>query len=80
MPRSTQCCADCSGIRSKRLFDAIDKQCQQVVDAVTPAIARMELHGIPIDVVPTGRRSHTGKLNWPPPRKRSVTHRRCATY
>jgi DNA polymerase I len=32
------------------LFDDIDKQCQQVVDAVTPAIARMELHGMPIDV------------------------------
>ena len=32
------------------LFDDIDKQCQEVVDAVTPAIARMELHGMPIDV------------------------------
>ena len=32
------------------MFDDIDKQCQQVADAVIPAIARMELHGMPIDV------------------------------
>ena len=32
------------------MFDDIDKQCQQVVDAVIPAIARMELNGMPIDV------------------------------
>jgi DNA polymerase I len=32
------------------MFDDIDKQCQQVADAVIPAIARMELHGVPIDV------------------------------
>ena len=32
------------------LFDDIDKQCQEVVDAVTPAIGRMELAGMPIDV------------------------------
>jgi DNA polymerase I len=32
------------------LFDDIDRQCQEVVDAVTPAIARMELQGMPIDV------------------------------
>jgi hypothetical protein len=32
------------------LFDDIDKQCQEVIDAVTPAIARMELAGMPIDV------------------------------
>ena len=32
-------------------FDDIDKQCQQVVNAVTPAIARVELHGMPIDIV-----------------------------
>jgi hypothetical protein len=32
------------------LFDDIDKRCQQVVDEVTPVIARMELHGMPIDV------------------------------
>ena len=32
------------------LFDDLDKQCQEVVDAVIPAIARMELHGMPIDV------------------------------
>jgi DNA polymerase I len=32
------------------LFDDIDKQCQEVVDAVTPAVARMELAGIPFDV------------------------------
>ena len=36
--------------QQNELFDDIDKQCQQVVDAVTPAIARMELHGMPIDV------------------------------
>ena len=29
--------------QQNELFDDIDKQCQQVVDAVTPAIARMEL-------------------------------------
>jgi DNA polymerase-1 len=32
------------------VFDDIDKQCQEVADAVTPAIARMELSGMPIDV------------------------------
>ena len=36
--------------QQNELFDDIDKQCQEVVDAVTLAIARMELHGIPIDV------------------------------
>ena len=36
--------------QQNELFDDIDKQCQQVVDAVTPAIARMELNGMPIDV------------------------------
>jgi DNA polymerase I-like protein with 3'-5' exonuclease and polymerase domains len=35
--------------QQNELFDDIDKQCQQVVDAVTPAIARMELNGMPID-------------------------------
>jgi DNA polymerase I len=33
-----------------RVFDDIDQQCQEVVDAVTPAVARMELNGMPIDV------------------------------
>ena len=32
------------------LFDEIDKQCQQVADALIPAIAHMELHGMPIDL------------------------------
>src|SRR4029077_20151604 len=36
--------------QQKELFDDIDKQCQQVADAVIPAIARMELHGMPVDV------------------------------
>ena len=36
--------------QQNELFDDIDKQCQQVVDAVIPAIARMELNGMPIDV------------------------------
>ena len=36
--------------QQNELFDDIDKQCQQVADAVIPAIARMELHGMPIDV------------------------------
>ena len=36
--------------QQNELFDGIDKQCQEVVDAVTPAIARMELAGMPIDV------------------------------
>ena len=36
--------------RQTELFDDIDKQCQELADAVTPAIARMELHGMPIDV------------------------------
>jgi DNA polymerase-1 len=39
-PRNTQ----------QELFDDIDRQCQEIVDAVTPVIARMELNGIPIDV------------------------------
>ena len=36
--------------QQNELFDDIDKQCQEVADAVIPAIARMELHGMPIDV------------------------------
>jgi DNA polymerase I len=36
--------------QQNELFDDIDKQCQQVVDAVIPAIGRMELNGMPIDV------------------------------
>ena len=36
--------------QQNELFDDIDRQCQQVVDAVIPAIARMELNGMPIDV------------------------------
>jgi DNA polymerase-1 len=36
--------------QQNELFDDIDKECQQVADAVIPAIARMELHGMPIDV------------------------------
>jgi DNA polymerase-1 len=36
--------------QQNELFDDIDKQCQQVADAVIPATARMELHGMPIDV------------------------------
>ena len=36
--------------QQNEVFDDIDKQCQQVADAVIPAIARMELHGMPIDV------------------------------
>ena len=36
--------------QQNEMFDDIDKQCQQVADAVIPAIARMELHGMPIDV------------------------------
>jgi DNA polymerase I len=36
--------------QQNELFDDIDRQCQEVADAVIPAIARMELHGMPIDV------------------------------
>ncbi len=36
--------------QQNELFGDIDKQCQEVVDAVIPAIARMELHGMPLDV------------------------------
>ena len=36
--------------QQNELFDDIDKQCQEVVDAVTPAVARMELNGMPINV------------------------------
>jgi DNA polymerase I len=36
--------------QQNELFDDIDNQCQQVTDAVIPAIARMELNGMPIDV------------------------------
>jgi DNA polymerase I len=36
--------------QQNEVLDDIDKQCQQVADAVIPAIARMELHGMPIDV------------------------------
>jgi DNA polymerase I len=36
--------------QQNKLFDDIDRQCQEVVDAVTPAIARMELNGMPINV------------------------------
>ena len=37
--------------QQNEVFDDIDKQCQEVADAVIPAIALMELHGMPIDVV-----------------------------
>ena len=33
-----------------QLFDDIDKQCQELADATVPAVARMELHGMPIDI------------------------------
>jgi DNA polymerase I-like protein with 3'-5' exonuclease and polymerase domains len=36
--------------QQNELFGDIDKQCQEVADAVIPAIARMELHGMPLDV------------------------------
>jgi DNA polymerase-1 len=36
--------------QQNEVFDDIDWQCQHVADAVIPAIARMELHGMPIDV------------------------------
>jgi DNA polymerase-1 len=36
--------------QQNELFDDVDRQCQGLVDAVTPAIARMELNGMPIDV------------------------------
>ena len=36
--------------QQNEVFDDIDRQCQQVADAVIPAIARMELHGMPVDV------------------------------
>jgi DNA polymerase I-like protein with 3'-5' exonuclease and polymerase domains len=36
--------------QQNELFDDVDKQCQEVVDAVMPAVARMELAGIPINV------------------------------
>jgi DNA polymerase I len=36
--------------QQNEVFDDTDRQCQEVVDAVTPAIARMELNGMPIDV------------------------------
>jgi DNA polymerase-1 len=35
--------------QQNELFDGIDKQCQEVVDAVIPAIARIELNGMPIN-------------------------------
>ena len=34
--------------QQNELFDDMDKQCQELVDAVTPAIARTELAGMPI--------------------------------
>ena len=44
-------CVACSGLRSRsELFDDIDKQCQELADATVPAVARMELHGMPIDI------------------------------
>ena len=36
--------------QQKELFDEFDKQCQELADAVIPAIARMELNGMPVDV------------------------------
>ena len=32
------------------LFDDVDKQCQELADATVPAVAWMELHGMPIDI------------------------------
>jgi DNA polymerase I len=46
--------------QQNELFDDIDKQCQELVDATTPAIALMELHGMPIDVA-----AHRAQIiNW----------------
>ena len=36
--------------QQNEVLDDTDKQCQQVADAVIPAVARMELCGMPIDV------------------------------
>lgn len=36
--------------QQNEVFDDIDKQCQEVADAAIPAVARMELHGMPVDV------------------------------
>jgi hypothetical protein len=36
--------------QQKELFDEFDKQCQKLADAVIPAIAQMELNGMPVDV------------------------------
>jgi DNA polymerase-1 len=37
-------------LTQQELFDGTDKGCQELADAVVPAIARMELAGMPIDV------------------------------
>ena len=49
--------------QQNEMFDDIDKQCQEIVDAVTPVIARMELNGMPLDVTAHRSRSRTGKPN-----------------
>ncbi len=36
--------------QQSEMFDDTDKQCQQVADGVIPAVARMELTGMPIDI------------------------------
>ena len=36
--------------QQNELFDDTDKQCQKLADATVPAVARMELHGMPIDI------------------------------
>ena len=43
-------CVMLQNTQQNELFDDIDKQCQQIVDEVTPVIARIELNGMPIDV------------------------------
>ena len=66
--------------QQNELFDDIDKQCQEVVDAVTPAIARMELTACRSMLLHIERRSRAGRMNWLSPRTRYITHRLCAIY
>ena len=37
-------------LTQQELFDDHDRQCQEIADAVVPAVARMELNGMPMDV------------------------------
>jgi DNA polymerase I len=61
------------------LFDDIDKQCQELADAVVPAVARMELAGMPIDVAAHRKQVAQWNADLIPAELHCARHRPCGT-